>query len=213
MTTAVNTSLYLNGEEVSDEAQLVSVYTDRVRKLGLSSEAMFYADTGQHQKKLSHFATLVFNIVLPDDTVLDVGCGFGSLAPLLPPCTYSGIDIVSDFILHAKSKYPLLDFRVCSVHEDKGLYDWCIVLGVVNSVPDPKTLLSKAWEKCKKGVIVDFIDSERLGDFKDLNRFDMGSCLAGFLDMGAGKVEVIPTGSSWTIFIVTKPSSWLQTSP
>jgi 2-polyprenyl-3-methyl-5-hydroxy-6-metoxy-1,4-benzoquinol methylase len=211
MTKAINSDLYLGGERVETIDQLVDLYRRRVREFGMSGKTMFYLDEAQHQTKVAQFATLLHRLVGPSDTVLDIGCGYGSLGPLLPTCRYLGIDLVQEFISYAKQKYNLLEFKALALEEYDGTCDWGILLGVVNSVPHPEKLVELAWSKCQKGLLVDFVDRNKLApEYNDLNRFDTRVCLTSLLELGSGKVEVHPTSNVWTIFVATRSGVWLR---
>src|SRR5579884_3271392 len=162
MTLSVNKNLQLEGEYVEESDQLVMLYQKRIKEFGLSGKTMFYMDEVQHQMKIAQFATLLHERVNYHDTVLDIGCGYGSLSPLLPNCKYVGIDLVPEFIAYARQRYSLLDFKVLGLEAYESDYDWGILLGVVNSVPHPDRLIELAWSKCKRGLLVDFVDKNKL---------------------------------------------------
>lgn len=45
--------------------------------------------------------------IKPGDFVLDAGCGFGRILPLLPsPIKYHGVDLSPDFIKYAREQFP-----------------------------------------------------------------------------------------------------------
>ena len=210
MAKPLNRKLYLAGKEVSNNAQMIELYRERSARFGMSGKSMFYQNESQHQIKVVQFAALLYGLVHPDDTLLDIGCGYGSLVPLLPSCHYTGIDIVPEFISSARERYDLVEFKVLALEESQGVYDWCVLLGVVNSVVDPNKLLELAWRKCRRGVLVDFIDDKKMANKNELNRFDMGECLTGLLHLGARTVEVHPTDTVWTIFVARKVGKWLE---
>jgi SAM-dependent methyltransferase len=184
---------------------LVNTYRARIRSLGYSGRTLFYKDEDQYKRKLNQFAELLRRNLEPSDTVLDIGCGYGSLLPLLPDCTYKGIDIVPEFISFARKQYPVATFELSDVEVDRGRYDWCVLLGVVSGVPEPRKFIEVAWQSCLKGLLVDFIDVRKFQDDGFLNRFDIPHCLNSFLDLSPGSVEVYPTPDVWTIFLVRKP--------
>lgn len=208
----VNNTLYLEGQRIETNSQLVALYQKRIGELGIVGKTMFYLDEVQHQTKVSQFAILLHNLVKPNDTVLDIGCGYGSLSPLLPSCHYLGIDLVPEFISYASQKYPFLEYRVLDLEEYGGSYDWGVLLGVTNSIANPDKLVQLAWSKCRQGIVVDFIDRNKLGSsYVELNRFDMGVCLNGLLELGTQNIEIYPTSNVWTIFIAKRNGLWLRT--
>ncbi len=211
MVKPTNRGLYLGGVKVSTTRELVGVYRERIHQFGMTGTAMFYKDELQYQAKVAQFSALLHEYVRPNDAVLDVGCGFGSLAAVAPACRYTGIDLVPDFIDYAKERYSLLDFKVLDVEQFAGEVDWCVLLGVVNSVPRPDRTISSAWAKCRKGIFVDFVDATKLqADFTDLNRFDPGDCLSGLLRLGAQTVIVYRTPNVWNIYVALAAGKWLK---
>lgn len=210
MAKPVNRKLYLAGKQVDNNPQIVEIYRERIKRFGMSGKSMFYQNESQHQTKVAQFAILLHSLIRPGDTLLDIGCGYGSLVPLLPSCHYTGIDIVPEFISSAKERYDLGEFKVLALEECQDVYDWCVLLGVVNSIVDPDKLLELTWRKCRRGMLVDFIDDKKMTNKNELNRFDMGDCLAGLLHLGARTVEVHPTDTVWTIFVACKVGKWLK---
>lgn len=205
MTRPLNPKLYLDQQEITGSTSLVNVYRTRIQSLGYTGRMMFYKDEAQYQRKLGQFAELLCKVLGPGDTLLDVGCGYGSLLPLLPECHYKGIDVVPEFISLARTRYPLAEFEVKDIENDRGTYDWCVLLGVVNSVSDPRKVIETVWQRCLKGLVVDFVDVCKFkGTEGFLNRFKMGDCLNDFLDLAPRSVEVYPTSDVWTIFLVRK---------
>jgi SAM-dependent methyltransferase len=208
--------LKLNDTTVMTTADLVGVYRARVSTFGLSAHTMFYRDSEQHMTKLAQLATLLRDYVAETHSLLDIGCGYGSLVPLLPPCDYKGIDVVGDFINAARERYANVSFEQVDLAAYPTRHDWCVLAGVVNSSPSPDTLISSAWALCTRGLVVDFIDSRKVtpatsfGDDNSLFSFDIGDCVDSLLDLGAQSIQVISTTHLWTFVVATRPSNWLR---
>lgn len=211
MTRLASNKLCLDGKEISNEEQLVEVYHERIKRFGMSGETMFYKDEAQHQAKVAQFATILHTLITPNDTLLDIGCGYGSLVSLLPPCQYSGIDMVPEFIEYARKRYDLLNFKTMKLEDCKEKFDWCVLLGVVNTIADPEKVVELSWDRCNKGILVDFIDQQKMMEHKNkLNQFDIGGCLRRLLYLGARTVHVYQTDNVWTIFVATRQGLWLS---
>ena len=217
MTDPVN-NLRLSGQEVRTVAQLRAIYQERIATYGFSGKIMVYPSEAQRRGKITQFGALLQEVVNAKDSLLDIGCGYGSLVRVLPHCTNLGIDIVPEFINHAKQQYRSMDFQLMDVRECLGQYEWCVLAGVVNSSPEPGLSVNLAWERCTKGVVVDFIDRNKMTidgeeDATDVPyRFDCGSCVNRFLQLGAEKVEVFTTPNMWTILLAHKQQRWGQRS-
>ena len=70
-------------------------------------------------------------------SVLDFGCGLAHLKPFLdqkfPSVTYTGVDIVPEFIAHNAHKYPDSTFKLISSVEDiDGCFDHTAISGTFN---------------------------------------------------------------------------------
>src|SRR5689334_19916127 len=109
MVDSARSPLRLDGREVRTNTELIDIYQRRISNLGFTGETMFYASEAQHQRKLAHFASLLHGLVQPQDSLLDIGCGYGSIVQALPPCRYIGIDLVPEFIVEAQAAYPDLE--------------------------------------------------------------------------------------------------------
>ena len=73
------------------------------------------------------------------DTILDIGCGPGSNAPIFKNCKYTGIDINPAYISHARKKYPGVDFLTKDARElagDGRLFSYVIVNSFLHHIDD-----------------------------------------------------------------------------
>lgn len=71
-------------------------------------------------------------------SVLDLGCGVGSLAPLFKKNNYLGIDIDKSSIEYAWRKNPGYNFRVSDVTKFKSSkrFDLVLIIGVLHHISD-----------------------------------------------------------------------------
>lgn len=184
---------------------MAAVYHARITQHGYTAHTLIYSDPSLHRDKLIQYSTLLSLHVPPGATLLDVGCGFGALVPYLPPVSYTGIDIVPEFINEARRRYPSQDFRLTdlSALPTTETYSWVVVLGVTGSVPDPAAIVSQAWEHAINGLMVDFIDHTLYSG--KLHSFDIGDCTRAFLAMGARTLTVDATSPhAWRILIAQR---------
>jgi SAM-dependent methyltransferase len=202
MIESVGTQLCIDDKPIRNNDDLISVYRNRLEKFGFTSEALLYEEIGQHKAKLYQFADLINDFVISSDSLLDIGCGFGSLTPLLQPCNYFGIDPVPEFITEARRNHKQNCFECLRLDQCDETFDWCILLGVVNSIYEPQALLESSWNKCRKGLIVDFIDMRKYNG--NLNRFYIKKCVDFFLNQDSSAIEIYPTNQIWAIIVAKK---------
>src|SRR4051812_23176189 len=94
---------------------MVTVYRERFRT-GLPLWSVYsYRSAEQYERKLEWFSQALRR--LPRDwMLLDIGCGVGELLHWCEqPRAYRGVDLVPEFIEHARHRYAGYRFEVCDV--------------------------------------------------------------------------------------------------
>ncbi|MEK7188512.1 MAG: class I SAM-dependent methyltransferase [Patescibacteria group bacterium] len=112
------------------------IYQDKFKTYGLDSKSLNWKRLGaSHQRFRQIWAGIDFN----HKSVLDVGCGFGELARFLPQryeeVSYTGIDLVPEFIEVAKSRFPKYRF-LARDYLEKPLdekFDVIVASGILNT--------------------------------------------------------------------------------
>lgn len=101
----------------------------------------------------------LLSVLQPYSSVLDVGCGYGSLLDVMPAFwkgKYLGIDISPDFINRAKLLNPKFEFKVADArtYEAPNRYDYCIarIVHGVTSRHDPDGWTAILNRMLKNGV-------------------------------------------------------------
>lgn len=72
--------------------------------------------------------------------VLDVGCGSGAMADLVPADRYVGVDVDDESIAEARRRYPQHHFQDALPPPDPG-FDTIVSLAVIEHVKDPASFL------------------------------------------------------------------------
>jgi cyclopropane fatty-acyl-phospholipid synthase-like methyltransferase len=102
-----------------------------------------------------------------NDTVLDVGCGYGDLCKYIQ--NYTGIDLRASAIDKAKNKYPGRDFKNCEIYSIDEKYDWVFASGIFcfdyEWEKNTNDCIKKMYEISKKGLAFNF-----LSDLSEGNR-------------------------------------------
>ena len=99
---------------------------------------------------------------IPDHSrVLDLGCGAGTLIPVLPPnCSYVGVDHVSRLIESNKENFPQhffrqIELRECILPFNSGAFDVVVLAAFLGSLKNPRILLSEVSRVLKsRGLVV-----------------------------------------------------------
>lgn len=155
--------LVIDGVPVNKTQDLLAVYEGRLGVYGPTPEALLYTRRPEnHANKMADYYEILSDLLqmYAGAEILDIGCGYGSLADAVPPDQYHGIDVVGGFIEKAGLLHPDHRFEVTTLEEFSGATDVSVFAGVMGSVPDPFGLLRRAWEISRMGVVVDF----NLGD-------------------------------------------------
>jgi len=89
------------------------------------------------------------------ESVLDVGCGIGHLAALLPAEGYRGVDNSRDMINAARRFFPDRIFAVGDVYDLSGHEeaDTVYALYLLNHLPDIEKPLKQLWSRTRKVLI------------------------------------------------------------
>lgn len=93
----------------------------------------------------------------PDDSILDVGCGYGDLSKYTDwTSRFHGIDLNPHMIEEAKKRYPSLTFSTANLEEIADTYDWVLASGPFNLKTDDyqemiQEVIQEMWRLCKKG--------------------------------------------------------------
>ena len=101
-----------------------------------------------------------------DDSVLDVGCGYGDLSVFIND--YTGIDLRATAIKKAIEKYPLKNFIIGDISNlEDNLYDWVFSSGIFCFKYRWKETtifnIDKMYSICKKGCAFNFLSYNTTG--------------------------------------------------
>lgn len=148
--------------------QIKKNYQERFKKYGMDPRSLSWKRLGaSHQRFRQIWAEINFN----DRSVLDVGCGFAELARFLKKrytgVSYTGVDIVPEFIKEAKKRFPEYDFYTRD-YLDKPLkkkFDVVVASGVLNSKVGNKI------EYCKKAIKTMFKQAKKVFVFNMLGGY------------------------------------------
>jgi SAM-dependent methyltransferase len=156
-----------------DKKKIINRYLERVQRFGHGSAAI--GEPPDRQSFYYHFMLSVdgFN---REDSILDVGCGYGDLQRFLEQSgwagRYCGVDINSELLAEGKRRYPDADLRLHDIQESNvgEMFDWCFSCHVLTSDTEQvyyldylKEMLESMWAHCRKGVVFNLLSP--LADF------------------------------------------------
>ena len=77
----------------------------------------------------------------PEERLLDIGCGPGSMMPFLPPCHYMGFDASPSYIAFARKRYESYGEFICdrvsnSTVKKYGSFDIVLAFGLIHHLDD-----------------------------------------------------------------------------
>ncbi|SRR5579875_597725 len=204
-----------------DIIEMIQIYERNVQTHGFSARTLLYPNDELHDAKVKQYCDILLALIqqkqiIPGNGLLDIGCGYGSLFEQLnsrlkqetrssiEEFRYRGIDVVPEFIEWAKSNFDDpggLLFQEMDLATYKGQEDWCILLGVVNSIPNPRDLVWLAFSKCRKGLLVDFNNCKKVRQ-TNFNKFDIDVQIEYLHQLGAKQVVRFDDPDyAWTILL------------
>ena len=155
-----------------DRNEIVTRYSQRFAQHGYSPKTLGW-DKGKQDVR---FHILLSAFALRGKSVLDIGCGFGDMVPVLSKATdgdfvYHGIDLVGNLVEVAVStrESKNVTFEVADFLSDtvQGPYDIVIASGIFNhkltdmdNAEFVKRCLEKAFRLCTEGVAFDFLSDK-----------------------------------------------------
>ena len=129
--------------------------TDDVKSLGWGS---LYSQS----KRLEVLLEIGIKV---EDSVLDVGCGYGDASVFIE--NYTGIDLRESAITIANRKYPDKKFFQKSLFEMNHKFDWIIASGIFcfheNWKQNTDDIIRQMWCMCEKGLSINFLSNLTTG--------------------------------------------------
>lgn len=150
----------------TDKKQIIERYNGRFEKHGLSIETLA---SGSDERRKLRFDVLNGIGIQENDSILDLGCGFGDLWLYFKNknqiVQYTGIDINPILVQEAKKRFPNVTFEVKDIQTDHLaqvdfiLSTSCFNLTLKNqdNYEFVKDLLNKCYKLARKGVAIDFL--------------------------------------------------------
>ncbi len=200
----VNDELRLDSAVVVNTSDMRRQYRRRREEHGLSPRSLFYSSDALHEDRLAQAGAILRGLVSPEDSLLDAGCGYGSLAGVLPACAYRGVDVIEDFIQEARRRRPECVFTLQDILAEEEQCDWTVMIGALGTMPEPEEKIAHCCRLARKGIVLDVLDARKSSG--EYNHFYVGAVVEFLLDQSMATVTVHnPPQHPWTFL-----SAWRE---
>jgi SAM-dependent methyltransferase len=129
-------------------------------------------DVAVFQRRVRVLSNHLANEIVGGETVLDVGCGDGSIAQaimtLKPDLSFQGIDV----LLRPQSAIPVTVYDGDHIPFADKSFDWVTIVDVLHHTDDPARVLAECARVARRGVIIKDHLREGLGAFPTLRLMD-----------------------------------------
>ena len=175
--------------DIRQRKRMIERHQQSLSHFGYSSEALFW-----ESRKLQtiRFKVLAEIGIKADDSLLDVGCGFGDLNSWLSahdlPVEYFGIDLSQDILnkgIELNQRLRLLQGEIFDFDWPAQSFDWVLLSGTLNwKLGDDgeyaRRVIRRMFKLCRSGVAFNMLDNRELDSSTlcDLFAYDPGEMLA-----------------------------------
>lgn len=111
-------------------------------------------DRAVFRRRVRVLSTLLADELGPGGTVLDLGCGDGSIAKAImerkPGLSFRGIDV----LVREHTLIPVTPFDGHTIPAQDGSFDWVTIVDVLHHTDDPARLVAEASRVARQGVVI-----------------------------------------------------------
>jgi SAM-dependent methyltransferase len=162
--------------------RIIARHRDALRRHGHAPQALYWSSEQIQQLR---FRILLEIGVQQGDRVLDVGCGFGDLYPLLCRTAanihYTGLDLSPDLIAAARELHPAAEFfsgDLFDLDPTANSYDLVLLSGALNEALDDdgryaRAVIKRIYDTSRRGVACNLLNAENgwIASRRDLQSF------------------------------------------
>ncbi len=148
--------------------RIVDKHRDSLKRHGYHPHALYWSGKDIQELRFQIIADMGINA---NDSVLDVGCGFGDLYRWANrqgmPLDYTGLDLSPDLLAEAQQQHPNARFIHGDIfdapYEEQSM-DWVVLSGALNEeLHDDsdyaKRVIARMYGLCRRGVAFNMLDA------------------------------------------------------
>jgi trans-aconitate methyltransferase len=180
-----------------DQKRILHYYQSALTEYGENdARSVHWSDQTGQQKR---FLVLSQIADLNGRSVLDVGCGLGDLYKFFFSqninADYTGIDIVPEFIVAARERFPNVQFEVKDISAETKTYDYVLASGVLSyKVADHKnyyfSLIKKMYDLSAKGLAFNMLNKDTHIDDATYAAYDINE-IADYCKTFCDNVQIV----------------------
>lgn len=143
--------------------EMVHAYQSRLLAGLEVHELFYYRDAMQYNRKLATYGSVLRSLGKSVGSLLDVGCGTGSLLRFYTPVdSYLGVDVTPELITIARRMFPSYDFLTIDIHDAEiPMYNTVALMGVLGTSPRPMDVLQRTSRLALTHLVFDYLPSTR----------------------------------------------------
>ncbi|MCC2630574.1 MAG: hypothetical protein K0S38_383 [Candidatus Paceibacter sp.] len=181
----------------SDHQRILKYYKDALTEYGDHDPRSVHWSSTEGQRKRFRILSQITD--LNGSRVLDVGCGLGEFYKFFLEnhidVEYTGIDIIPDFIIQARDRFPAVRFETKDIFETNETYDYVLASGVLTfKVTDNKnfyfSMIKKMYSLAEKGVAFNMLNYETHIDDETYAAYDPNE-VADFCRTFCNNVQIV----------------------
>lgn len=141
--------------------EMMGAYRSRLSAPIAPHELFYYRNTVQYEHKLTVYGSVLSALGEAVGSLLDVGCGMGSLLTFYTPVDrYLGVDVIPELIAIAQKTHPRYHFLAANIlSAELARHDTVTLIGVLGTSPQPLELLRRTSGLALKHLVFDYLPS------------------------------------------------------